>query len=80
MNTQAIAAFEQCEHGEFSLLKITCKVCKTRYNVTVDAADLIVYKQGNTLIQDAFPYLTQGGRELIISQICEPCFDRMFSE
>jgi len=29
-------------------------------------------------IQNAFPYLDSGQREILISGICGPCFDKIF--
>jgi hypothetical protein len=34
--------------------------------------------EGGELIQDAMPYLSAGERELLISGICETCFDKIF--
>ena len=34
--------------------------------------------EGGELIQRAFPYLSADERELLISQICGPCFDLNF--
>lgn len=57
--------------------KVTCITCKTNHEVFVNPVDMERYKNG-THAQDAFPYLTEDQRELLISQICGTCFDAMF--
>lgn len=60
-------------------LHVTCTECKTQHDIKVNANDYTRWQNG-TLIQIAFPYLTPGERELLISKICETCFDKMFAE
>lgn len=64
-------------------MKITlcthCPFCGKRQYVTVEQEDYDRYVNGE-LAQKAFPYLTPAEREIIISGICEECWDNMFKE
>ena len=61
------------------IIKITCMECLETFNLRVDADDHFSWQHG-VLIQDAFPYLNAGERELLISGYCSDCFDSIFSE
>lgn len=58
-------------------LSTTCIQCGKQVEVEVNKEDLKKYQEGMH-IQDAFPYLTAGEREVFISGICGECFDKMF--
>lgn len=58
-------------------IDIRCKICGTVESIQVYVADMTKWKEGH-LIQDAFPYLTPSGRELLVSHICDTCFDKIF--
>lgn len=60
-------------------LSITCATCPDVCHVTVNAADLRAWQDG-MFAQDAFPYLSDEQRELLISKTCGPCFDAMFGD
>lgn len=51
--------------------------CGVRYTFNIDPEDYYAFQHG-TFAQDAFPYLTADQRELLISQTCGNCFNRMF--
>lgn len=54
-----------------------CYHCKNTVELQVLKTDFIAYQNG-AFVQDAFPYLSDGDRELLISGICSDCFDMMF--
>ena len=56
-----------------------CRCCGKVERIVANVNDFIAW-QGGSLIQDAMPYLSAGGRELLVSKTCEPCFDAMFAE
>lgn len=56
-----------------------CVCCKSPVIIPVDPTGYARW-QGGDLIQDALPELSAASREMLISSICEPCFDRMFAE
>ena len=56
---------------------VVCKLCGNENEVKVKDQDMIDFKGGKHA-QYAFPYLSPDDRELLISQICPTCFDKMF--
>lgn len=63
------------------LVKLTplCPVCGTTVTLVVNAADYKAW-QGGVFAQAAFPYLSPELRETLISGICPPCWDEMFTD
>jgi len=60
-------------------LAVECYHCGTVQCFTVSQDDYWKWAHG-ALVQDAFPYLTPGQREMIISQTCNDCWDSMFGD
>lgn len=58
-------------------LELECKYCNFEETITVAEADYIAWNNGQ-FIQDSFPYLTAGQRELMISNTCDTCWNRFF--
>jgi len=63
--------------GRASML-IACKECGEQHRINVEFKDLLAWQQGQK-IQIAMPYLDENQRELIMSQTCSKCWDKMFS-
>jgi hypothetical protein len=61
-------------------LKKECILCGKKFILEVDYNDLLMWQEGDKHIQDALPYLTDGERELLISGVCEKCFDDMYGD
>lgn len=60
-------------------IKVTCIHCKREFTVKVRVEDYIKFDMPNRpMIQDIFPYLTAGERELLLTQTCQECWDNMF--
>ena len=59
------------------IVKINCRKCYQEQSLEVVYQDLMDWKSGK-LIQFAMPYLNEIERELLISQTCGPCFDKMY--
>lgn len=57
----------------------TCRFCGTTHTMTVCIDDYFDWQNGER-IQDAMPYLTPAERELLISQTCQTCWDKMFAD
>ena len=55
----------------------TCPFCGNKSFVDVTGDDYFAWVAGD-LIQDAFPYLSAGEREVIKTGICPACWDGMF--
>jgi len=60
-------------------LELECKYCDYEEVITVAEADYITWHNGMP-IQDAFPYLTDGQRELMLSNTCDDCWNRFFPD
>ena len=56
---------------------MSCIKCKSEHQVSLNGSDLFKYHKG-TYIQDAFSYISQGLREMMMSGICDKCFQDMF--
>ncbi len=60
-------------------VEATCGMCRQTKALQLPASGYAAYKAG-MLIQRAMPSVPEGDRELLISQICGPCFDKLFEE
>ena len=61
-------------------IKVTCYRCKREFTLKVRVEDYLTFDMPNRLmIQDIFPYLTPAERELLLSNTCEECWNKMFS-
>lgn len=60
-------------------LELECKYCDYEETITIPQADYRAWHNGK-YIQDAFPYLTDGQRELMLSNTCDTCWDKFFPE
>jgi len=69
---------EELKKERDSIITVTCKLCKEQHEVSADYRDFINWKGSGQVIQKAMPYLTPSERELLISGICEVCWDKMF--
>lgn len=58
--------------------KVACRSCGRAFDIRFESEDFDNWRNG-TLIQDAFPYLTADERELLKTQTCGLCWERMFS-
>jgi len=57
-----------------------CLECGDTFIIEAVPEDYFNWTNNKVLIQDAFPYLSDGDRELLLSGICNECFDAMFSD
>lgn len=60
-------------------LKVRCMMCRQVHTFQVRLEQYREYRAG-ALVQDAFPNLTPGQRELLISGFCDPCWDFTFKK
>ena len=58
-------------------VEATCMMCRKTKALKLPASGYAAYKSG-VLIQRAMPTVPEGDRELLISQTCGPCFDKLF--
>lgn len=60
-------------------LSIKCVMCRKTLKLEVFKSQYEKWQDGE-YIQVAMPNLLPGERELLISGVCEPCFDAMYPE
>ena len=60
-------------------LELECKYCDHTEKVYVDEPDYNAWHNGE-LIQDCFPHLTAGQRELMLSNTCDASWKKFFPE
>ena len=54
-----------------------CRLCKECSAVSVRQTDFDAWRDGK-FAQDAFPYLSNGDREILISNTCNNCWQDLF--
>lgn len=55
-----------------------CRVCKEQHSVVVKNKDLKTFEKGKTNIQNCFPYLNADDREILLSGMAGPCYNKFF--
>lgn len=63
---------------QLGLVEVVCINCKTRHNVIVPMDGYRLWASGQAKIQDALPMLSDDERELLMSNICPRCWDKLF--
>ena len=61
-----------------TIIEPTCRICHRTFTIFVNRDDLVDWMSGQGFIQDILYYLTDGERELLISNTCNLCFDKLF--
>lgn len=60
-------------------VSIRCVSCGTVHRIEVYEKDFDLFVSENRPhIQDIFPYLKPAERELLLSRVCEKCWNKMF--
>lgn len=59
-------------------IKTVCPLCGKSHIVRVKQEDHDRYVKGG-LIQNCFPYLNESEREMLITGICDVCWNRMMA-
>lgn len=62
------------------IITISCIYCHKQHDVVVKEEDYKKWISGEYVIQKCFPYLTPGDREILISGVCNDCFNKYFSD
>lgn len=60
-------------------IRVACRICEKLNSIFCNKQDYEKFKNGTGYIQDILHYLSADQRELLISQTCGECFDKMFS-
>lgn len=64
-------------NGQPHTIYTRCRMCGATRDIVVGDEDWAAWK-GGTYAQEAFPYLSTSQREMLISQTCDGCWDRIF--
>lgn len=59
---------------------IQCSHCKEYKKVPISLEDLVNWEESGQYVQQFFPHLSANDRELLVSETCGACFDRMFGD
>ena len=66
---------------EYITLNIPCSECGKFVTIKVKTVDYLEWNSPSRRhVQDVFPYLTAGEREMFITRICDECFKEIFKE
>jgi hypothetical protein len=64
--------------GRDGVCDVQCNKCGCIYFIIYNRQDMLDWLSGSGYIQDLMPYLSAAERELLISQTCDICFNKMF--
>ena len=63
------------------MITVHCVICGEEHmQIPVSLSDVVAWRESDTLIQVAFPRLSDDQREMLLSGIGPKCFDEMFKE
>lgn len=57
---------------------IECPHCHNVIELPITEKELLAWDPNKTFIQDQFPQLTPGQREMLLSGLCEECWNKLF--
>ena len=59
---------------------IECPRCHKTVELPLKEEELLAWNQNKTFVQNQFPKLTPGQREMLLSGLCEECWNEIFSD
>lgn len=59
------------------VVEVTCVSCNTKHTILVPTMGYRLWATGQAAIQHALPSLTDDERELLLSNICPKCWDKL---
>lgn len=59
---------------------IECPRCHKTVELPLKESELLAWNPNETFIQNQFPKLTPGQREMLLSGLCEKCWNEIFDE
>lgn len=59
---------------------IECPHCHKVIKLPIKEEELLAWNPNEQFVQEAFPELTPGQREMLLSGLCEECWNEIFSE
>jgi hypothetical protein len=57
---------------------VTCKHCEIEYDVSIKQEDYDEWRDMNGYLHTLTEYLSAGDRELLISQTCDDCWNKLY--
>ena len=60
------------------IFRVICNQCNNEYKILLDETDYDAWQNGDGYIQDLLSYLTAAERELLISNTCNACWQKMY--
>jgi len=60
------------------IFHVICNQCNNEYKILLDETDYDAWQNGDGYIQDLLSYLTAAERELLISNTCTACWQKMY--
>ena len=60
------------------MISVQCKYCLRMCDIAVDLYQIKEWIERGDFIQDFFPDLSAADREVLISQTCDACWQKMF--
>ena len=59
---------------------VRCSLCSQEYNIIADRNDIEAWLSGDRYMQDCLSYLSAAEKELLISNTCGSCWDKLYPE
>ncbi len=66
------------ENRRNKTFNVPCKVCGLVYSILLNEKDYDDWQENKGYIQDLLSYLTSAERELLISQTCDACWQKLY--
>lgn len=60
--------------------KAKCPICNKVNVIEINVHNLMLYKSGLGKVQDLFPDLSENERELILTGVCDTCWNALFKD
>jgi hypothetical protein len=57
---------------------VKCNLCHKDYIIIADKADILSWLSGDKYIQNVLSYLSAADRELLISNTCGDCWNKLY--
>ena len=61
-----------------TVYNVRCHLCDREYSILADRNDILAWLTGEKYIQDALAYLSAAERELLISNTCGDCWNKLY--
>jgi hypothetical protein len=73
----AIQSERKISGNSIEVTTLPCMVCGTRHTFTLNYGAYMRWQRGQ-YVQDCFPEMSPGDREILINGTCDECFNQLF--